>query len=507
MSNYIPFELEKIFPKLDIDKLNEYMSSESKTPKTETIDYLLSQLNLSSEKIKNNDVLIRNYIYTTVVARKHLIEINNRLQSIETEKAKINDKDSYKIKKLEFFKKKNEQAKNEIIEFLCFGILEYLIRRNDNYADLIDRDNEELMWLIGPTYDYQYNSQYYNYDYDFSTSAKFYEIPNISILDSLKNIELAIKIKKDSFDEYLDKVKSTVDDNMLMSKLVERVSNNYHIHQRKEIFETLNSLFNENRYLTFIITATIQLEGMFHELVSIKYGKKEKQGTLVEKVERAFSKEPFLKQTLYPYFAFDIPELRNQAAHKGLIDCENLELLAYELVLDLNCIISLVEKESTDKFKNIIVIANKLDEIDEKNFDSYDEYKKGLQECLLLELYRNNFLRAKYFWELLTDPDSYEEEMNYYMPESKEDDEVSLKDLVKGMINIINEEGFWEVALESSKYISSININAVNDFGSFLEKLKNEFICRLTGESKKFCCQLSQRIEQIKMGKEQKSTS
>lgn len=33
MSNYIPFELEKIFPKLDIDKLNEYMSSESKTPK------------------------------------------------------------------------------------------------------------------------------------------------------------------------------------------------------------------------------------------------------------------------------------------------------------------------------------------------------------------------------------------------------------------------------------------------------------------------------------------
>lgn len=70
---------------------------------------------------------------------------------------------------------------------------------------------------------------------------------------------------------------------------------------------------------------TIQLKGIFYDLVGIKFGRKEKQGTLVEKVNRAFKNDKFLKLTLYPYFAFDIPDLRNEIAHKGITEFKEVK--------------------------------------------------------------------------------------------------------------------------------------------------------------------------------------
>ena len=82
-----------------------------------------------------------------------------------------------------------------------------------------------------------------------------------------------------------------------LSTMVDRISSNYHMHQRKELFESLLTLFNDKKYLAFVVNATIQLEGMFYELVSIKHGEKENQGTLVEKVDKAFDKNQILKHT------------------------------------------------------------------------------------------------------------------------------------------------------------------------------------------------------------------
>ena len=39
--------------------------------------------------------------------------------------------------------------------------------------------------------------------------------------------------------------------------------------------------------------AAIQLEGIFYDLVGIRFGRKEKQGTLVEKVNMAFKDNVF----------------------------------------------------------------------------------------------------------------------------------------------------------------------------------------------------------------------
>lgn len=89
--------------------------------------------------------------------------------------------------------------------------------------------------------------------------------------------------------------------------------------------------------------------------------------------------------------------LINQVAHKGLVNVENIEMLAYELILDLNCIVSLVEKESIDKYKTVLMIRDKLNNVDSDNFETDVEYYKKLSETLLTELYMSDEFRTPYF--------------------------------------------------------------------------------------------------------------
>lgn len=204
-----------------------------------------------------------------------------------------------------------------------------------------------------------------------------------------------------------------------------------------------------------------------------------------------------MKHTLYPYFAFDIPDLRNQVAHKGIVENVDIELLAYELVLDLNCIVGLVEKESTDKFKSILIINDKLNSIDLEGDERRKDYSKAVAECLFVEVLRENAMPSEFFWELLTDPDNYEEEMDYYVPEDAGDNDVSLKDIVCAISEFIRKDIFWTVVLEACGKITTIDRKNPYDLGAFVEKLKNLYISRLDGEAKELCCQINAKLQTI----------
>lgn len=495
---YSEIQIHDIFPDFNPDEFNKILARtvESK-PNKETIDYLLEELSLVSDDVANKDIFLRNYIYCMVITRKHLLEIDSRIKTIKQKKNCIGDKESYAFRKLKYFEKKNESAKEQITNFICNGLISYIVGRNDKYSDLINRHDEEKMWLLGPTYDYQYNSKYYNPEYDFSTFTKFYNIPGVPIFESFQQIDDIIELKRNSIEDYYLKIKTIVESKNLLHKMLERVSKNFHIHERKEIFETLLALFTEKKYLAFVVNATIQLEGMFYELIAIKTGSKEKQGTLVEKVEKAFEKNPILMQTLYPYFAFDVPDLRNQVAHKGIVDNVNIEMLAYELVLDLNCIVTLVEQESIDKFKIVLMIRDKLNEVEATSFDNDEDYYKEISEVLFCELFRNYMFISKYFWSLISEPHLFDDELNYYIPNEKSDDEIYLKDTVYALSRLCRKEEFWETVLGECKKISSINKNNPLDIGEFIRKLKNQFISKLSGKSKSICCQINQILQTI----------
>lgn len=498
---YKPIDINDIFPKLDSQTIDKVLSGYKyqKKPKIETIDYLLDSLSVAKESVKYEDIFIRNYIYVSLIARKHLLEIEERIKEIKKQENKINDKESYASRKLKYFLKKNEKAKNEVVDFLCYGLSEYICEHNDSYSDLIDREQDKRLWaLYGPTYDYNYNYKYYDPNYDFSTYAKFCDTPNMNVIDSLKNVDSIIALKEKNLEEYYKKVIDTVDSNQLLENMAERIEMNYHFHKRKEVFETMTNLFKEEKYTTFILTAVIQIEGMFYELVSIRYGRKENQGTLIEKVEKTFSKNSQQKHALYPYFAFDIPELRNKVAHIGLIDDDNIRNMAYELVLDLNCILALAEKESLDKFKYMIQIFNKAFEKNLDDFENEDDFHRAITMCVFEELYMYNLMTDEYFWELLSKPQEYEEELIYYLPQDHNDEDLYLKDIVQILSNIVYSDMFWQIVLDEVDTIKEIKPNAIHDIGSFIEKLKNMFIPRLKGTAKELCCQVNKKLQEIK---------
>lgn len=495
---YTPIKPEDIFPKIDSETIAKFLKGEAgiKEHQIETIDYLLNSLSIAKEDIKHEDLFIRNYIYATTITRKHLLEINERIKTIKAQANQISNRESYPYRKLMHFQKKNEKAKDEIVHFLCYGLAKYVSEHNEPYSDLINRNDEDKMWLSGPTYDYNYNHKYYNPDYDFSTFVKFFNTPNVNILDSFNNIDDTIALKEKDTEKYYQKVIDTVDNNNLLENMAERIGNNYHFHKRKEIFETMATLFKEEKFTTFILTATIQIEGMFYELVTIRYGEKENQGTLVEKVDKTFSKNTQQKHALYPYFAFDIPDLRNKVAHIGIVEDSNIKNTAYELVLDLHCILSLAEQESMNKFKNVIYIISKIkDVVSSNDFDSDDKQKKAIAEHIFGELYIGNATTDDYFWNLILKPYEYEEELNYYQPNEEDDNHIYIKTMVNYFHAVLQHEVFWQVVLEYCGKFSEIEHSKINDMGTFIEKLKNMFIPILNGKAKDICIDVNKELQ------------
>ena len=494
---YTPINPEDVFPKIDPSLITNILKdkTESVQPKIETIDYLLNSLAIEKELIKNDDIAIRNYIFTTITARKHLYEIEERIKNINARINQFNNKECYPCRKLVYFKKKNEKAKNEIIEFLCYGLNKYLSEHNESYSDLIERDDSDKMWLLGPTYDYNYNYQYYNPDYDFSTYVKFFNTPKVSILDSFKNINNSIALKEEDAEKYYQKVINTVDSNNLLENMADRIGLNYHFHKRKEIFESMAALFKEENYTTFVLTAAIQIEGMFFELVTIRYGERDNQGTLSEKADKTFSKNSQQKHALYPYFAFDVPDLRNKVAHIGIVDDNNIKNIAYELVLDLNCIFTLAEQESINKFQNIVYIISKIEDVISSNdFKTEEDKRKAIAKQLFFELLSSDLTADKYFWQLIANPSAYEDELNYYLPKKINKKDIYLKDMVNYIHRILLHEIFWQVVLDVCDDFSEINYNKIHDIGVFVKKLKNMLIPILNGKAKEICINVNKEL-------------
>ncbi len=414
--------------------------------------------------MKEPDLFLRNFLYTTIVARKDLLEISERQRYIEKRIKKETDHDSYYYKKLEYFRKINKEAKEEIVKYICYGQKDYVQKIKVTYNDLIDRDAENKMWLYGRIYDYRLNARFYDSEYDFSSCVKFYSISGVGSLDFMSNIEKYIILKRTSLEDY-----------------------------NQEIFETMEVLFSEKKYLAFTTMAAIQLEGIFNDLVGIRFGRKEKQGTLVEKASRAFKDDSFLKLILYPYFAFDIPNLRNEIAHKGIVEVQDIKQTAYNLVLDLNCILYVTERASTDKFRKFIKIHEKLIGIEEN---------REIANCIANELYMSKDIAYEFFWELLLDPEMYKEELDYYIPDDLNEDEVCLKDIVYFISSQVKGEAFWDVLLETCEEYLLRDKKQDKELISFIENMKNRYIRILEGTAKQKCCQVNAKLMEIKRSNE-----
>ncbi len=456
--------------------------------------FLFTELGISTSDFspEMRQQFLRNYLYIISLINNDLKEIDNRFSQISKQLQSLPKNEEYQRRRLEYFKQINTNAKNEIVTFFHTQLKDFLLKQDK--SDLINRTaniDRLLTLFLKSRYDYAFFKNFYDTEYDFSTDVKVRFLPGEPFTEVLSRIDKYIVLKKTSIPNYLIEIEKIVSEKNLVSNFRDRVHNNYHLHKRTEIFETLLQLFKDTKYQTFITLATLQIEGIFYDLCSIKYGETENMGTLVEKVQKAFKDNPKLWKPLYPYFALDMPSLRNEIAHNGMVKGRDLKTTAYEVVLDLNCIISCVESESVDKFKVFMLIGEKLNEVNGSSCNDQKEYDEKIVQILLGELYIWNDLTQDYFWKIIQYPNDFQTEINFYKPDVPKEDGKYLADVILAIEQWIKSEKFWSVLLMHLNETKTNDPSEPTDFIKFAIKLKNNFIALLSGKAKDECVKIS----------------
>jgi len=462
-----------------------------------TEEFLFSELgiNISDFSPEKQQQLLRNYLYIVSLINNDLNEIDNRLDEITKQLQTLPKGEEYQRKRLEYFKHMNTSAKNEIVKFFHNKLKDFLLEYEK--SDLISRtaNTDKLISLfIQGRYDYAFFKNFYDPNYDFSTDVKVRYLPQEPFAEFQSRIEKYINLKKTSSPDYFAAIESLVTNKNLVVNMNERVKNNYHLHKRTEIFEILTQLYQKEKYQTFITLATLQIEGIFYDLCLIKYGETKNMGTLVEKVQKAFQDNPKLWKPLYPYFAFDVPNLRNEIAHNGMVKGRNLKTTAYEIILDLNCVISCVESESIDKFKVFMLIGEKLNNVDSDACTDQEEYDERVAQTLLGELFQWNDLTQDYFWDVLKNPNDFQVEINFYKPDGPKEYGIYLTDVVSAIEQWTKSEKFWCVVYNNVKNLKSDDFKEPSRFVKFAMKLTNTFIPLLSGVAKDECIEVSKAL-------------
>lgn len=328
-----------------------------------------------------------------VQAKKDLKEINDIIFNCE-KKLKNKEIDQYLKNKLDYFVSLNTDAKEEIMNFLCNDINDFIIN------DMSVRKLNNMYIFNRPYSCYKWGS-YYNPQTNFSLEVKFFDL-------SAGDRE-PYKIYKSNKEEYYKYIEKYILDNKFVKELIDNISDNYLLQPRKEFLTQIFSTYERSEYMAFIALCTIQIEGLFSDYLKIldpKY--KEGTITLVPKLNKIKENNFFYG---YEYFTFEFPKLRNKMAHGENLNVTDIKRIADEALLDLRYVINLFNDKNLQP--NVVLdILNNIVDINEATLkcivllfsntyiEKYiftDDKKNTIYEEYIRAI-RNNILKAE-FWE------------------------------------------------------------------------------------------------------------
>ena len=458
-------------------------------------DYVLSTLGVERSTIEKTEIFYKNFVHLMCHLFKDIKEIENRiteykvrhdaLQNLQTNKSE------FERRKIIYFCNLNKEALREINDFIANGIPSFL---SDHSYDTLNRECERdgsFDLFYRNRYKFAWHRDYYSIDYPFGIIVKVsqYAKEKYHFEQYIEEERKLLSLYSDSPEQFWGKMDQYVETDHVMQNVLERVTNDYNLHKRQEIFETLNSLFSEGKYQSFITLGLIQIEGLFDDYCQIRFGESENQGTLVEKAQKTLETNEYNLLRMYPYFAFDIPLLRNEVAHKGMLRTEDAKRIAYDLVLDLNSLSQMVKSESMDKFIYAIMTHEKLLEWEPKNDGNTDE----LYGTLLYELLMFDKMANAHFWKVLKKPDDYRDEIEFYRKDDPPEGMIDLPGSVDVMSQLVRSEGFWKAMhrLVNQHITSTSKWLEVEDFA---RKMKNEYIAILEPDAKAECIEVSKIV-------------
>ena len=482
-------------PKGKAGLLSAILSSEKDVDYISIEDYILTTLGIEKCSIEKPEIFYKNFIHLACHLIKDIKEIEERLsdyrarysalQSIKTNKAE------FERRKLIYFCDLNKEALREINGFISSGIPSFLsdhtydtLNREcerDGLSDLFYRNRYRLAW----------HRDYYSIDYPFEIIVKVgqYVKEKFRLEQSMEEESRLLGLYSSSPEQFWNQMDRYIENDHVMQNILERVTNDYTLQKRQEIFETLNNLFLEGKYQSFITLGLIQIEGLFDDYCQIRFGESENQGTLVEKAQKTLETNEYNLLRMYPYFAFDIPLLRNEVAHKGMLRTEDAKRIAYNLVLDLNTLSQMVKSESMDKFIYAIMTHEKLLDWEPKNDGNTDE----LYDTLLYELFMFDKIANAHFWKVLKTPEEYKDEIEFYRENDLQEGMIDLPGIVDVMSRLVRSEGFWEAMhrLVDKHITPTSKWTEVEDFA---RRMKNEYIAVLDPDAKAECIEVSKIV-------------
>lgn len=182
--------------------------------------------------------------------------------------------------------------------------------------------------------------------------------------------------------------------------------------------------------------------------------------------------------SVYPYYNFDVPDIRNEIAHIGFYRSDDLEHLANELILDLNTIISWIYDITHEKYTVLQMIGDKLG--DEQQVDVE---KKAM--TLVCEMLSYTSVADYKYLDLLKCPTDFSNEIQCMKtPDGYWDG------IIKKIMAIIKTKEFWECLDDNISETDVYELNKPYNFVALADKLKNTFIPVLAENSpEKIACQ------------------
>lgn len=487
-------ETEKLVELIQNTELNIFDHvQEENSPSISGDAYLAQLLDVQELPDDRKEQIKNNFIHLMGQVIKDLTLVNQRIDKYRTERQKLDGVKSneaeFRRRKLEYFAKLNKNAVKSIVTFLSSGIKEYLL---DLSYDTLQRESQgdELGRMYrNRRYLYAQFPDYYDADFDYSTVVKTTHMPGVDFLGTLENEKKFLELRQKKPEQYYAEIKKVVDGNDLSELLLNAVEHNYHLYKRKEVFSDLMRLFQEKHYQSFLNLGLLQLEGLFYDICSLKYEEKENAGTLVEKAEKALrSNNEISFMRLYPYFAFDVPIRRNEIAHTGLINTDNHERLAYELILDLYSVARMALLESDGKFRLFWMIHDKL------YGENASVGNDSVYKALFYELFAIDVLVSDSFWEVLKKPELYKEEIEFYKVEDLKEGYVDLPSVVNYISSMVYETDFWE-AIEA--LLDEALSDKFTDTRLFLfsKKMANNYVAVLEPEAKAACIEVLKKLK------------
>lgn len=462
--------------------------------------YLLEKMDLTSQGLSSEEtnLLCKNFIHLMCTVIDDLKSIDSRLVDYKKRYVDIkNDKNNaaeFQRRKIEYFCEINKKAKDQILDFLSDGVREYLL---ENKFDVLKRikENDQLSVLfLNRRYKYAYYRSFYDMDYDYGASVKVSELHHDEPLERWMDIEKEyLDLKKTNPNAYQEKLQKEVEDKKIMELILQRVKGNFHLSKRLEIFETLKLLFNTKKFQPFIALGLIELEGMFFDYCNVRFGEKENQGTLAEKADKALQTNEYKYMRFYPYFAFDVPIMRNDVAHKGMIESGDLEKNAYDLVLDLNTVSTMVRAESYDKFVGFIMTHEEMLKW-ESNEQDTESGNYSMYEKLAFELLRCKGVIGEQFWKMLKNPEEYKDEILFYKIDDLPNGQIDLPGMISVISNMVRHEHFWKALKEMYTQHVTKTLQWI-ELKEFVKFMKNDYISILEGEAKNQCIELAKILK------------